>query len=126
MGKELAVGVDLVEVDRFARAIRRWPGLAGRVFTPSELTTCLDLPNPDESLAARFAAKEAAFKALGDGWPHIGYHDVEIVTLDDGAPALCLSGRAAALASRRAFALSLSHDGGMAMAGVVACPTEEG
>lgn len=126
MGRELAIGVDLVEVDRFTRALRRWPSLKERVFTPCELTTCLGAPNPDESLAARFAAKEAAFKALGDGWPRIGYHDVEIVTLDDGAPALCLTGRAAALARRRAFALSLSHDGGMAMAGVVACPTEEG
>jgi holo-[acyl-carrier protein] synthase len=126
VGRELAVGVDLVEVDRFAHAMRRWPRLADRVFTPCELTTCLDRPNPDESLAARFAAKEAAFKALGDGWPRIAYHDVEIVTLDDGAPSLCLTGRAAALAQRRAFAVSLSHDGGMAMAGVVACPTEEG
>ena len=126
MGRELAVGVDLVEVGRFSRALRRWPGLADRVFTPSELTSCLDAPNPDESLAARFAAKEAAFKALGDGWPRVAYHDVEIVTLDDGAPALNLSGRAATLGRRRAFALSLSHDGGMAMAGVVACPTEEG
>jgi holo-[acyl-carrier protein] synthase len=126
MGRELAVGVDLVEVRRFARAIRRWPRLADRVFTSTEITSCLDAPNPDESRAARFAAKEAAFKALGDGWPRVGYHDVEILTLDDGAPALRLTGRAAELAGRRALALSLSHDGGMAMAGVVACPTEEG
>ena len=126
MGRELAVGVDLVEVDRLARAMRRWPGLADRLFTRNELTSCLHAPNPDESLAARFAAKEAAFKALGDGWPRIAYHDVEIVTLDDGAPVLCLTGRAAMLARRRAFAVSLSHDGGMAMAGVVACSTEEG
>jgi holo-[acyl-carrier protein] synthase len=126
MGRELAVGVDLVQVDRFAHAVRRWPRLLDRVFTPSELSTCLASPNAEERLAARFAAKEAAFKALGHGWPRIAYHDVEVVTLDDGAPALSLSGPAAALAQRRAFALSLSHDAGMAMAGVVACPTEEG
>jgi holo-[acyl-carrier protein] synthase len=126
MGRELAVGVDLIEVDRFARALRRWPGLRHRVFTACELTTCLDSPNTDERLAARFAAKEAVFKALGDGWPRLSYQDVEIVTLDDGAPALSLSGRAAELARRRAFALSMSHEGGMAMAGVVASPTEEG
>ncbi|MGH2793375.1 MAG: holo-ACP synthase [Actinomycetota bacterium] len=126
MGKELALGVDLIEVDRFTRALRRWPALVARMFTTCELTTCLDSPNADERLAARFAAKEAVFKALGDGWPRISYRDVEIVTLDDGAPALALSGRAAVLAGRRAFALSLSHDSGMAMAGVVACPTEEG
>lgn len=126
MGSEFAVGVDLVEVDRFAAAIRHWPRLLDRMFTAGELTTCLESRNADERLAARFAAKEATFKALGDGWPRIAYHDVEIVTLDDGAPALSLSGRAAALACRRAFALSMSHDGGMAMAGVVACPTEEG
>lgn len=126
MGRELAVGVDLVEVDRFARALGRWPGLADRVFTAGELITCLDSPNPDERMAARFAAKEAVFKALGCGWPSISYHDVEVLSLDDGAPALCLTGRAAALARRRTFALSMSHDGGMAMAGVVVCPTEEG
>lgn len=126
MADETAIGVDLVEVDRFARALRRWPRLLERVFTERELDACLDSRNADHRLAARFAAKEAVFKALGDGWPRLPYTEVEVLTPDDGAPALQLFGRAAALANRRACALSLAHDGGFAIAGVVISSTEEG
>lgn len=126
MGSDLAVGVDLVEVDRFARAVLRWPRLIERVFTAEEIETCLESPNADERLAARFAAKEATFKALGDGWPNLTYHDVEIGAGDVGAPVLVLGGRAAALAGRRAVACSLSHERGLALAEVILHTTEEG
>jgi len=125
MGRDLAVGVDLVEVDRFARALRRWPRLIERVFTDTELDACLDSPNLDERLAARFAAKEATFKALGDGWPNVAYHDVQIDTTD-GQPVLVLQGRAAELAGTRAVACSLSHERGLALAEVILHATEEG
>lgn len=126
MTEEPAIGVDLVDVDRFARAIRRWPRLLERVFTTEERDACALSTNIDERLAARFALKEATFKALGNGWPAIPYHDVEIVSLDDGPPAVRLSGRAETLARRRVASVSLSHDGGLAMAGIVMYPTEEG
>ena len=109
-----AIGVDVVDVTRFSSRLKQWPRLRRVLFTDRELAV-----TQPERLAARFAAKEAAFKALGDGWPHVGYHDVEVVA-SDAAPALRLSGRAAALAGNRTLAVSLSHDGDIAMAGVVA------
>lgn len=126
MGRALTVGIDLVEVDRFTRALRRWPRLLERVFTDGEIDSCASSPKLEERLAARFAAKEAAFKALGDGWPRLGYHDVEIRVADGGAPSLVLGGRAATLAGRRAVACSIAHDAGLAIAEVVLQATEEG
>lgn len=126
MGRDLAVGVDLVEVDRFVRALRRWPGLITRVFSDDELDACLTSANPDERLAVRFAAKEAAFKALGDGWPSLRYHDVRVTSDVSGAPVLMLDGRAAELAGSRAVACSLSHERGFALAEVILHATEEG
>ncbi|MGZ4140070.1 MAG: holo-ACP synthase [Actinomycetota bacterium] len=114
----LRVGVDLVEVDRFARALERWPGLRERVFTASELAECAGARNTSERLAARFAAKEAAFKALGRGWPDLAYRDVEVRS-EGGAPALRLRADAAALVGDRDVAVSLSHTGGFALAQVV-------
>ena len=123
MDRGLAVGIDLVEVERFAAALRRTPRLAARLFTeqeravagPSERRTA-------ERLAARFAAKEAAFKALGDGWPRLHYHEVELLTSPNGAPQLRLSGRAADLASEADAKVSLSHAGGLAAAFVALVP----
>lgn len=120
--KDVAIGVDVVDVERFRAALLRWPRLGRRIFTDRELEAC---SSSSERLAARFAAKEAAFKALGDGWPSVSYHDVEVLTVDD-APALRLSGHAETLAGRRVPATSLAHDGGVAIAGVVLAPTEEG
>src|SRR5512143_910538 len=115
---DLRVGVDLVEVDRFARAVERWPRLLERVFTASELRDCAGARNASERLAARFAAKEATFKALRKGWPDLHYRDVEL-RMEDGAPALRLRANAAALANGLQAAVSLSHTGGMAIAQVV-------
>jgi holo-[acyl-carrier protein] synthase len=116
---DTAVGADLVEVARIERALRRWPGLLERMFTEDEQDVCLASRSAEERLAARFAAKEAAFKALGRGWPEIDYRDVEVRTAHDGAPSLLLSGRAAALAGTRDAAVSMAHAGGIAMAQVV-------
>lgn len=117
-----AVGIDLVEVDRFDRALRRWPRLLERVFTAGELATCLEARDAASRLAARFAAKEATFKALGDGWPQLGYRDVEVRTLASGAPALRLRARARALAGGRRAVVSLAHTGGLAIAEVALMP----
>jgi holo-[acyl-carrier protein] synthase len=115
----LSVGIDLVEVDRFARALRRWPRLLERVFTEDEVMSCLESRDAEERLAARFASKEAAFKALGDGWPTIPYPDVEIVSAPNGRPSLRLRGRAAVLARGREAAVSMTHAGGLAIAEVI-------
>ena len=114
----IAVGVDIVEVDRFGAALRRWPRLLERIFTEGELATCLESRDADARLAARFAAKEATFKALGDGWPNVPYQDVEVWTRSSGAPSLRLGSTAARLANGREAAISIAHAGGLAIAEV--------
>lgn len=117
MPRTLAVGIDLVQVSRFARVMERWPALLHRMFTAAELGACPPSVGRDERLAARFAAKEATFKALGHGWPDVPYHDVEV--LSDPAPTVHLRGRAAELAGSRRCAVSLAHTGDLAIAEVV-------
>jgi holo-[acyl-carrier protein] synthase len=122
IGVIVAVGIDVVLVERFARALTRTPLLTERLFTPAEQATPSGNPRSPESLAARFAAKEAVAKALGaPGGLH--WHDCEIVTDPDGRPWLTVSGTVAAEAKERGITrwhLSLSHDGGIASAMVVA------
>lgn len=118
----VSVGIDVVLVSRFARAIERTPMLVERLFTASERVTSSGNPRSPESLAARFAAKEAVAKALGAP-AGLHWHDCEIVTDPDGRPWLTVSGTVAAVATERGvqrWHLSLSHDGGIASAMVVA------
>ncbi len=112
----VGVGVDLVDVDRFQASLLRTPGLAVRLFTPAERAA-----GRAERLAARFAAKEAVAKALGAP-TGLRWQDAEIETSEDGAPHLVLHGSVAAAAAQRgatSWHVSLSHDGGMAMAVVI-------
>ncbi|MDP9435959.1 MAG: holo-ACP synthase [Actinomycetota bacterium] len=112
----VGVGVDVVDVDRLARALARTPGLQGRLFTDGERG------RPVESLAARFAAKEAVAKALGAPGG-LRWRDAEVVQLDSGRPVLRLHGGVAQEAEAQGISrwhLSLSHDGGVATAVVVA------
>ena len=117
----LAVGVDLVEIRRVAGLAERYGRrFTGRVFTPAEETECGDRP---ESLAARWAAKEAVVKALGTGFGPVGFRDIELLREGTGQPELRLNGKARALAEARglfSWAVSVSHDGGYAIALVVA------
>jgi len=115
---DIAVGCDVVEVARMRRLLDERPGARTRLFTDLELADAvrggLD-PDSDvvvERLAARFAAKEAARKALRGRGP--GLLAVEVRTAEDGAPELWLDG------DRTDLACSLSHDGGVALAVVVA------
>jgi holo-[acyl-carrier protein] synthase len=118
----VAVGIDVVLVDRFTGALARTPLLAERLFTDAERLTDSGNPRSAESLAARFAAKEAVAKALGAP-VGLHWHDCEIVTDPDGRPWLTVSGTVAEVAAERGVTrwhLSLSHDGGIASAVVVA------
>src|SRR6201991_2472192 len=118
----VAVGIDVVLVARFASAIERHPALVERLFTAAERTSATGNPRPPESLAARFAAKEAVAKALGA--PRgLGWHDCEVIPDADGRPWLTVSGTVLEAATRLGITrwhLSLSHDGGIASAMVVA------
>ena len=111
----VGVGIDVVDIDRFAESLRRTPGLAARLFTPGEID------RPPASLAARFAAKEALAKALGapEG---MAWHDAEVVTHPSGRPLLAITGTVAARSAELGAVhvhLSLSHDAGIASAVVV-------
>lgn len=109
-----AVGCDVVSVQRIADNLERHERFRTRVFTPRELVDARRGGVPKgavvehERLAARFAAKEAARKALGD--LSLGFHDTEIRTDASGAPSLYVRGE------RSPLQLSLSHDGGVAFA----------
>jgi holo-[acyl-carrier protein] synthase len=106
------VGTDLVDVARLEQALRRTPTLRSRLFTPAEAEL------PIESLAARFAAKEALAKALGAPGG-LSWHDAEVVTDPDGRATFVLHGAVAEKTAGLHPHLSLSHDGGLALAFVI-------
>lgn len=118
------IGVDLVEIDRIRGLLERYGDrIRGRLFTERELDECTGRADRNDCLAARFAAKEAAFKALGTGKAAgFRWHDVEVIRPAGGAPELSFHGlageRARELGVSRAH-VSLSHDGGLACAVVV-------
>jgi holo-[acyl-carrier protein] synthase len=114
----VGVGVDVVDVARLAAALERTPGLADRLFAAAERTATSDEP---ARLAARFAAKEAVSKALGLRGAR--FLEVEVVSEESGRPTVRVSGETSVTAERagvRAWHVSLSHDGGVATAFVVA------
>lgn len=117
------LGQDLVDVGRFRRVLaRREAGFRRRVLTAAEWAWSASVPDPAPRAAACFAAKEAAFKALGTGWGQgVGWQDVEVV--EDGR-GLRLTGRAAALAAEAGLQLtvSLAHTPAAAVALVLAQP----
>jgi len=90
-----SLGIDIIEIDRMRDALRRRPGLALRLFTEREREYCDRRADPAPHYAARFAAKEAAAKAVGR-W--LRWHEVEVVVDGSGRPQLSLSGLSAALA----------------------------
>ena len=111
----VGVGVDVVEVARMARALERTPALMDRLFTPAEQQV-----QKLESLAARFAAKEAVAKVLGA--PGLPFVEAEVVSAENGKPSLVMHGAVAQAAAAQGITrwhLSLSHDGGLATAFVI-------
>lgn len=121
----LAVGLDLVEVDRVARLLdSKGERALRRLLTPAERDYCLAQPSPARHVAARLAAKEAAYKALAHGGDagYVGWRDVEVVRNSDGGPSLLLHGRAQAVAqslSVLSLKVSLTHSDKHAAAVVV-------
>lgn len=113
------VGVDVVDNERFARAMRRHPRIIERVFTPAEREYCLSRRNPVQHFAVRFAAKEAVGKALGSGV--ISWREIEIST--GGKPEVSITGsmrRAAEAACAGDLSVSLSHSGSVSVSVAVA------
>jgi holo-[acyl-carrier protein] synthase len=127
-GAIVGVGVDAVDVVRFGRVLGRRPSVATRCFTEQERADAARSTDETQSLAARFAAKEAVMKALGSGLGSFAWTDVEVqrsagTGSTRNAPSLVLRGAAAALAGAQGagrFHLSLTHTDSVAIAFVVA------
>ena len=120
MMSTVAVGVDVVDVARFALALERRPRLIERLFTARERVDARERP---ERLAARFAAKEAVLKALGSGLGDASFQSIEVRRAPSGAPEIVLHDEARDLAATRGVAtlhVSLSHTATTATAFVVA------
>jgi len=117
----LRTGVDMLEIGRLRETVRRrGEQFIMRIFTPAEQTECGDNL---QSLAARFAAKEAVSKALGTGIGDVGWQEIEILRAKNGAPTLILHGYAQKLAAEMGlnnWSISLSHTRKHAVAMVVA------
>jgi holo-[acyl-carrier protein] synthase len=120
----VGMGVDIAEVPRVQAAIERFGDrFLKRLFTEGEIRYCESKANKYERFAARFAAKEAALKAIGTGWKRgVTWLDVEIVRLPSGRPTIQFRGKAAEFAHRlgtRNVSVSLSHTEQIAIAHVI-------
>jgi len=117
-------GIDLVEIGRIQHSLDRYGSrFLDRVYTAEEQAYCLRKRNAAESLAARFAAKEAGAKALGTGISRgVNWLEIEVIREPGGRPGLQFRGRAAEVARRlgaHRSALSITHTAALAMASVV-------
>jgi holo-[acyl-carrier protein] synthase len=122
----IGIGMDICDVRRMARELALPDGgFRDTVFTQGEIAYCESRRNPAQHYAARFAAKEAVFKALGAPKPAMdtgSFREVEVTVSEDGPRHVELAGRLAVLAHARhvgGIHLSLTHDCGQAIANVV-------
>src|SRR5438132_6776423 len=120
----VGTGIDIADVHRVAEAMERFGNrFLHRVFTEGEMRYCDSKANRVERYAARFAAKEAAMKALGTGWNHgVRWRDIEVSRQPGGRPTIAFHGKAAEFAAQLGaahVALSLSHTAEQAIAQVI-------
>jgi len=120
----VGTGIDIAEVPRIAESIQRFGNrFITRIFTEGEIRYCDSKANRVERYAARFAAKEAAMKALGTGWNRgVTWRDVEVSRQPGSRPTIVFHGKAAEFAEKlnaRHVSLSLTHTKDFAMAQVI-------
>jgi holo-[acyl-carrier protein] synthase len=120
----IGLGLDIAEIDRIAAAIERHgTPILERLYTTREVAYCESRKNKFERYAARFAAKEAAMKALGTGWTRgVRWRDIEVTNAPGGKPSLQLEGVARQIADRlgvKNISLSITHSGNLALAEVI-------
>lgn len=120
----VGLGLDISEIDRIAAAIQRHGApILERLYTPAEVAYCESHKNKFERYAARFAAKEAAMKALGTGWTRgVRWRDIEVANAPGGKPTLRLQGVARQFAEKlgvKNISLSITHSGNLALAQVI-------
>ena len=117
-------GIDLAEIGRIERAIERYGArFLDRIYTQGEMRYCVSKANRYERYAARFAAKEAAMKALGTGWNHgVRWRDCEVTRMPGGRPTMTFHGKAGEFAAKlgvKNAALSITHTAEQAIAQVI-------
>jgi holo-[acyl-carrier protein] synthase len=120
----VGTGIDIAEVPRIQQSIERFGDrFLNRIYTQGERRYCDSKANRVERYAARFAAKEAAMKALGTGWSHgVRWRDCEIVRMSGGRPTMAFHGKAGEFAAKMGVknaALSISHTAEQAIAQVI-------
>lgn len=120
----VGLGMDIAEIDRVEQVLtRRGPAILERLYTPREVAYCENHKNKFERYAARFAAKEAAMKALGTGWTRgVRWRDIEVVNAPSGKPTLGLEGVSRQIADAlhvRNISLTITHSGNLAVAQVI-------
>ena len=120
----VGTGIDIAEVNRIANSIARFGRrFLERVFTADEIRYCESKANKAERYAGRFAAKEAAMKALGTGWSRgVRWRDCEVARMPGGRPTITFHGKAGEIAAKlgvRNAALSISHTEEQAIAQVI-------
>ncbi len=119
----IGIGIDIVSIERLQTALKRTHTMEQKVFTPEEIRFCTSRKNKYQHFGGRFAAKEAALKALGTGWSEgISWQDVEITNGDRGEPILTFHAQAqevfAKLGAQTTW-LSITHSPEHAVAVVV-------
>lgn len=120
----VGMGLDISEIDRIEAVISRYgTSFLERIYTPREVRYCEGHKNKFERYAARFAAKEAAMKALGTGWRFgVRWRDIEVANAPSGKPTLNLAGVSREIADRlgvKNIGLSITHSGNLALAQVI-------
>ena len=120
----VGLGLDIAEIDRIEAAITRHGApILERLYTPAEVAYCESHRNKFERYAGRFAAKEAAMKALGTGWRRgVRWRDIEVTREASGKPSLALKGVAKRIAEglgAKNISLTITHSGNLALAEVI-------
>ena len=117
------IGTDIIQTDRVKKSIETIPGFSEKIFTQLEIEYCLSKKNKYEHFAARFAAKEAFFKAIGTGWRGgLAFSEIEVNNDDLGKPSFKLYGKAKEFSDSNNFLsihLSITHIKELAQAFVI-------
>jgi holo-[acyl-carrier protein] synthase len=128
-GRIVAIGTDLVELDRFRVTLERTPTIVDRLYTVDERAYARKRNDPTERFAVRFAAKEAAMKAMGVGLGEVAFREIEVVRAKSGEPSLLLNGSAAQRAEElgiERLLITMTHSDVSAVAFVVALGSDPG
>lgn len=108
----IGIGIDIIEIDRIKESIDKYGDhFLQKIYTEKELKYCLSKSDKYQHLAARFAAKEAVYKALSSGWDkYIGWKNIEITNLPNGMPIVTLNGDVKKfLSDQKNLKISISH-----------------